>query len=150
MPNNKWTKTATSASLAILGVTQLNNKADAKIVLGGSNVTQNGVGAQIWSLDSVSGYGAKGRASVAIRANGSHTAFVKKSAIGNPYFATMAYGAAVSMVALNLAGVLLTGGKGALPSQQGFFGFKDVTSGTPIYGWAHWTTTTNNTLTLDE
>jgi len=55
MPNNKWTKTATSASLAILSVTQLNNKADAKIVLGGSNVTQNGNGNTVWSLVTPSG-----------------------------------------------------------------------------------------------
>ena len=66
MSNNKWTKTATSASLAILGVTQLNNKADANIVKGGSNVmTQYGSGVPTyWALDHVGGYGAHASADV--------------------------------------------------------------------------------------
>jgi hypothetical protein len=62
MPNNKWTKTATSASLAILGVTQLNNKADANIVQGGSNFSRSGLGASPWALDAVPGYGAVAQA----------------------------------------------------------------------------------------
>ena len=37
-----------------------------------------------------------------------------------------------------------------LPSAQGYFGFRDTKGGTPIYGWAKWTTTTSNSLTLDE
>jgi len=61
MPNNKWTKTATSASLAILGVTQLNNKADANIVQGGSNVTQYGAGSTSWTLDALAGYSAQAK-----------------------------------------------------------------------------------------
>ena len=57
MPNNKWTKTATSASLAILGVTQLNNKADANIVQGGSDKSACfGCGGFSWTLDKVIGY----------------------------------------------------------------------------------------------
>jgi len=44
MSNNKWTKTATSASLAILGVTQLNNKANAKVLLGGSMLLKMDLG----------------------------------------------------------------------------------------------------------
>jgi len=57
MPNNKWTKTATSASLAILGVTQLNNKADANIVLQGSNLTATAPNYSSWSLDHKQGRG---------------------------------------------------------------------------------------------
>ncbi len=77
MPNNKWTKTATSASLAILGVTQLNNKANANIVQGGTaslSLSFLGYNHVAWSIDasthntnlggSLSGFLSPGDASV--------------------------------------------------------------------------------------
>ena len=37
------------------------------------------------------------------------------------------------------------------PALSGYFGFRDTKgSGAPIYGWAKWTTSANNTLTLNE
>ncbi len=55
MSNSKWTKTATSASLAILGMTQLSNKAHSAIVSGGGPLSQVGLGSFSWTLDAVNG-----------------------------------------------------------------------------------------------
>jgi len=53
MSDSKWTKTATSASLALLGMTQLNNKAQATIVSGSGPIIHNGLGSISWTLDGV-------------------------------------------------------------------------------------------------
>jgi len=142
MPNNKWTKTATSASLAILGVTQLNNKADANIVLQGSNLTSTDPNYSSWSLDHKQGYSAN--AFVTAFSNGdasvSATATVAR-------FRVMNLGSVVSSNAsvVNQKINLTSGG-----SSFGYFGFRDTKGGTPIYGWARWTKTTSNSVTLNE
>ena len=150
MPNNKWTKTATSASLAILGVTQLNNQADAKIVLGGSNVTQSGQGSTHWVLDSVPGYGATGAVFV------SSDTFVAKGGVRyanlahSAWFAAANAGSVVDGRGRYASSLWLVIGVNPMADLIGYFGFRDTKGGTPIYGWAKWTTTTSNSLTLDE
>ena len=150
MPNNKWTKTATSASLAILGVTQLNNKADANIVQGGSNVTQSGVGVKGWTLDALAGYSAPGLVRISAGFYGTIYARVQ-SVGGGASFASLTPVGEIVNGNLSWNGIAaLSNGNPTLPAVSGYFGFRDTKGGTPIYGWAKWTTTTSNTLTLNE
>jgi hypothetical protein len=150
MPNNKWTKTATSASLAILGVTQLNNKADAKIVLGGSNVTQSGNGFTTWTLDQVSGYGAHARAGI-INFTGMVPAAYGSTGVAIVTYGGGTLGGVIDGNAVFRSARLL----GRIPDpggnpKTGYFGFRDTKGGTGIYGWAEWTLSSTKTLTLNE
>jgi hypothetical protein len=150
MSNNKWTKTATSASLAILGVTQLNNQADAKIVLGGSNVTQSGVGGSVWTLDALAGYSAQADVLIFTQSLRTFYGSVTNMA-GRGFFAPgLVTGSSVNGNLSWNSHILLAIGFSGLPAESGYFGFRDTKGGTPIYGWAKWTTTTSNTLTLNE
>ncbi|MEI6379766.1 MAG: hypothetical protein WCO81_02595 [Cyanobacteriota bacterium ELA615] len=46
--------------------------------------------------------------------------------------------------------ITLTDGNSSLPNPTGYFGFRDTKGGTPIYGWAKWTKTTSDSVTLNE
>jgi hypothetical protein len=120
MPNNKWTKTATSASLAILGVTQLNNKADANIVLQGSNLTAT-ADYLSWSLDHKQGYSAE--AFVTAFSNGAASVSTTTTVAR---FRVMNLGSVVSSNAsvVNQKINLTNGG-----SSFGYFGFRDTKGG---------------------
>ena len=142
MPKNKWTKTATSASLAILGVTQLNNKADANIVLQGSNLTSTAPNYSSWSLDHKQGYSA-----VAFVTAFSTGAASVSATTTVARFRVMNLGSVVSSNALVVnQKINLTNGV----SSFGYFGFRDTNGGIPIYGWARWTKTTSDSVTLNE
>ncbi len=157
MSNNKWTKTATSASLAILGVTQLNNKANANIVQGGTaslSVSSLGYNHVAWSIDAsthntnlggrLQGYISPGDASVLF----SRTANVSASSNQVRFLAAARTGVDVAL----FFGSHNTGGANLLRipantsqaqfvgSQHGYIMFKDIkTSPTsPTYGWARW------------
>jgi hypothetical protein len=151
MPNNKWTKTATSASLAILGVTQLNNKADANIVQGGSNLTISGFGSHIWALDSVPRYGSVAQIEVYSKTRGTAGAGVFTISNQPARFFFAYSGSVIDGNGIFRDYVFLGNIDNAGPAQSGYFGFQDLkVSGAPIYGWAKWTTSATNTLTLNE
>ena len=151
--NSKLSKTATSASLAILGVTQFNNKANASIVYNNSSFTATPGNSAPWTLDNVASYGARFQLSVL------HMAISTTSArIYNTYHTARAksagFGSIVSASGVNPTqrGLLLAGNSSGngLPSETGYIAFKDVTGGTPIYGWAKWTTGGGNIVIIDE
>ena len=77
MSNSKWTKTATSASLALLGITQLNNKAQAMIINGGGPISHTGLGSINWTLDAVNGGQATLSEGTSSGGGGSHSLFIK-------------------------------------------------------------------------
>ena len=153
--NSKLSKTATSASLAILGVTQFNNKANASIVYNNSSITATGGNSAPWTLDNVASYGARFRLSVL--STGSSTTLVR---IINTYHTARAqsagFGSIVSANSVNpsqsILVLALNSGLNGLPNETGYIAFKDATGGrTPIYGWAKWTTTrSSNSVTINE
>ena len=152
--NSKLSKTATSASLAILGVTQFNNKANASIVYNNSSITATPGNSATWTLDSVASYGAQFRLSVV--STGSSTTVAR---IVNTYHTARAkaagFGSIVSANSVNPSQgslfLALNSHLQGLPNETGYIAFKDATGGTPIYGWAKWTTIrSSNSVTIDE
>jgi len=114
------------------------------------NFTQSGFGASTWALDSVPGYGAKALAGVVEGFFGTFARVYVFSSLG---FARFAAGDSGSIVDGNAAfgytlrvGYIVHSG----PDQSGYFGFRDTKGGRPLYGWAKWTTSATNTLTLNE
>ena len=152
--NSKLSKTATSASLAILGVTQFNNKANASIVYNSSPITATPGDSKSWTLDSVASYGARfrlsvlytGRSTTSARIiNTYHTARAKSAGFGSIVSANSVNPTQGSLV------LALNSHFQGLPNETGYIAFKDVTGGTPIYGWAKWTTTrSSNSVTINE
>ena len=159
--NSKLSKTATSAGLAILGVTQFSNKANSSIVYNTStSLTAINGGVPItWTLDTVPGYGAQFRLAV-ITGNGSLSSityakiFNTTLAANGGRIKVAAYGANVAAVNPSFLGFNLArgnSGAGGLPNATGYIAFKDITQTTPIYGWAKWTTSNPaNTLSITE
>ena len=153
--NSKLSKTATSASLAILGVTQFNNKANAAIVYNNSSITVTYGNSAPWTLDNVASYGARfrlsvvgttGRSTTSARIiNTYHTARAKSARFGSIVSANSVNPTQGSLV------LALNSHFQGLPNETGYIAFKDVTGGTPIYGWAKWTTIrSSNSVTIDE
>ena len=157
MPNNKWTKTATSASLAILGVTQLNNKANANIVQGGTaslSLSFLGYNHVAWSIDasthntnlggSLSGFLSPGDASVLF----GRTANVSASSNQVRFLAAASTGADVALFfgshntgKANLLRIPANTSQAQfVGSQHGYIMFKDIKTSltSPTYGWARW------------
>ena len=152
--NSKLSKTATSAGLAILGVTQFSNKANSSIVYNTStSLTAINGGIPItWTLDTVSGYGAQFNLIATVTSTG--YAIIQNYGLtksGGRIKAAL-FGSNVAAVNPNLNKLIVTTGRGGLPNATGYIAFKDITQTTPIYGWAKWTTSNpaNNTLSITE
>jgi len=159
--NSKLSKTATSAGLAILGVTQFSNKANSSIVFNTTSITASEGSPKTWTLDTVSGYGAQFQLKL-ITALGSKNSITNARIFNSSLAASLqggriigaAYGANVSAVNPVFGSLVVASGNsgaGGLPNATGYIAFKDITQTTPIYGWAKWTTSNPaNTLSITE
>jgi hypothetical protein len=148
--NSKLSKTATSAGLAILGVTQFSNKANSSIVYNNTSITASKGSPKTWTLDTVSGYGARFRLSITVTTT--NAIINNKGLIKNGgRIKGASYGSNVSTLSPSFSKVILGTGVNGLPNATGYIAFKDITGNrTPIYGWAKWTTSTSNTLSITE
>jgi hypothetical protein len=114
-------------------------------------VTQSDVGRTVWSLDALSGYSAGGELDISKGSFGTLYARVRSSQAGAWFHSeTNALGAIVNGNLSWYNMITLGNGNPTLGVNSGYFGFRDTKGGTPIYGWVRWTTTTSNTLTLNE
>ncbi|MEI6381410.1 MAG: hypothetical protein WCO81_11100 [Cyanobacteriota bacterium ELA615] len=159
--NSKLSKTATSAGLAILGVTQFNNKANSSIVYNNTSITAINGSPITWTLDSVSGYGAQFQLKL-ITGIGANSSTTNARIFNSTLAASLkggrikgaAYGANVSSVNPVFPSLVVAygnSGAGGLPNATGYIAFKDITGNqTPIYGWAKWTTSNAYTLSITE
>ena len=158
--NSKLSKTATSAGLAILGVTQFNNKANSSIVYNNTSITAINGSPITWTLDTVSGYGAQFQLKL-ITGLGSNSSTTHARIFNSTLAASLqggrikgaAYGANVSAVNPGFISLVVASGNsgaGGLPNATGYIAFKDITQTTPIYGWAKWTTSNAYTLSITE
>jgi hypothetical protein len=103
-----------------------------------------------WTLDHVPGYGARANAQVL-------------SGAGNPFAQVYPYDSHLAKFAVGNVGSVIDNHlvftstlklgniNNAGPAQSGYFGFEDLSvPSAPIYGWAKWTTSATNTLTLND